>query len=59
MATELGQTFLEPGLFAGPYPSGAPALFADTGVLCRRRVLQNKRMRARALRGIYEYSVHS
>jgi fructokinase len=29
MATELGQTFLEPGLFAGPYPSGAPAIFAD------------------------------
>lgn len=29
MATEVGQTFLEPGLFAGPYPSGAPAIFAD------------------------------
>lgn len=29
MATEIGQTFLEPGLFAGPYPSGAPAIFAD------------------------------
>lgn len=29
MATELGQTFLAPGLFAGPYPSGAPAIFAD------------------------------
>ena len=29
MATGIGQTFLEPGLFAGPYPSGAPAIFAD------------------------------
>jgi sugar/nucleoside kinase (ribokinase family) len=29
MATRIGQTFLEPGLFAGPYPSGAPAIFAD------------------------------
>lgn len=29
MATEVGQTFAEPGLFAGPYPSGAPAIFAD------------------------------
>jgi tagatose kinase len=29
MATRVGQTFLEPGLFAGPYPSGAPAIFAD------------------------------
>ena len=29
MATEIGQTFLQPGLFAGPYPSGAPAIFAD------------------------------
>lgn len=29
MATERGQTFLRPGLFAGPYPSGAPAIFAD------------------------------
>jgi fructokinase len=29
MATEVGQTFLAPGLFAGPYPSGAPAIFAD------------------------------
>jgi fructokinase len=29
MATRVGQTFLEPGLFAGPYPSGAPAVFAD------------------------------
>ncbi len=24
MATRIGQTFLESGLFAGPYPSGAP-----------------------------------
>ena len=29
MATEIGQTFRAPGLFAGPYPSGAPAIFAD------------------------------
>src|SRR5919205_522625 len=29
MATRVGQTFREPGLFAGPYPSGAPAVFAD------------------------------
>jgi fructokinase len=29
MATQIGQTFLEPGLFEGPYPSGAPAIFAD------------------------------
>lgn len=29
MATEVGQTFTAPGLFAGPYPSGAPAIFAD------------------------------
>jgi fructokinase len=29
MATRIGQTFREPGLFAGPYPSGAPAIFAD------------------------------
>ncbi len=29
MATEIGQTFLAPGLFRGPYPSGAPAIFAD------------------------------
>ena len=29
MATEVGQTFLRPGLFAAPYPSGAPAIFAD------------------------------
>ena len=29
MATRIGQSFLEPGLFTGPYPSGAPAIFAD------------------------------
>lgn len=29
MATRVGQTFRAPGLFAGPYPSGAPAIFAD------------------------------
>ncbi len=28
VAIEQGQGFLEPGLFAGPYPSGAPAIFA-------------------------------
>jgi sugar/nucleoside kinase (ribokinase family) len=29
MATRVGQTFLEPGPLTGPYPSGAPAIFAD------------------------------
>ena len=29
LATEVGQSFRSPGLFAGPYPSGAPAIFAD------------------------------
>jgi fructokinase len=29
MAMERGQSFLKPGLFRGPYPSGAPAIFAD------------------------------
>jgi fructokinase len=29
MAERVGQTFLEPGTFLGPYPSGAPAIFAD------------------------------
>ncbi len=29
MATNIGQTFLRAGNFAGPYPSGAPAIFAD------------------------------
>ena len=36
MATRIGQTFLEPGLFAGPYPSGAPAIFADQAAKRRR-----------------------
>ena len=27
MACEIGQTFLQPGLWAGPFPSGAPAIF--------------------------------
>lgn len=27
MATETDQTFLQPGLWAGPFPSGAPAIF--------------------------------
>lgn len=38
MAQEKGQTFLKPGMFCGPYPSGAPAIFADQaarmGVSC-------------------------
>ncbi len=29
LATEPAQSFRSPGLFAGPYPSGAPAIFAD------------------------------
>ena len=29
MAEQVGQTFTEPGVFLGPYPSGAPAIFAD------------------------------
>jgi len=29
MARDVGQTFLRPGAFMGPYPSGAPAIFAD------------------------------
>ncbi len=29
MAERIGQTFTEPGVFLGPYPSGAPAIFAD------------------------------
>ena len=29
MAERIGQTFREPGVFLGPYPSGAPAIFAD------------------------------
>jgi sugar/nucleoside kinase (ribokinase family) len=29
MAETVGQGFLEPQLFAGPYPSGAPAIFID------------------------------
>lgn len=29
MATRIGQSFTEPGLFMGPYPSGAPAIFID------------------------------
>jgi tagatose kinase len=27
MATKVGQDFLQPGLWAGPFPSGAPAIF--------------------------------
>jgi tagatose kinase len=29
MARDIGQTFLQPGVFLGPYPSGAPAIFID------------------------------
>ena len=29
MAKDTGQEFLYPGLFVGPYPSGAPAIFID------------------------------
>ncbi|WP_279483616.1 sugar kinase [Aureimonas sp. SK2] len=29
MATQIGQTFLEPGPLVGPFPSGAPAIFID------------------------------
>ncbi len=29
MAERVGQKFTEPGIFLGPYPSGAPAIFAD------------------------------
>lgn len=29
MAERVGQTFTEPGTFLGPFPSGAPAIFAD------------------------------
>lgn len=29
VAEEVGKGFLEPGSFAGPFPSGAPAIFAD------------------------------
>ena len=29
MAERVGQMFSEPGTFLGPYPSGAPAIFAD------------------------------
>lgn len=29
MATQIGQTFLEPGTLVGPFPSGAPAIFID------------------------------
>ena len=29
MAERVGQTFTEPGVFLGPYPSGAPGIFAD------------------------------
>ena len=31
VAAERGQGFDAPGLFEGPFPSGAPAIFADPG----------------------------
>lgn len=34
IATEVGQTFRAPGLFAGPSPSGALAIFADQAARC-------------------------
>ena len=34
MATEPGQGFDAPGLWAGPFPSGAPAIFADQAARC-------------------------
>src|SRR5690606_29925161 len=34
MATEVGQKFNETGLFNGPYPSGAPAIFIDQAAKC-------------------------
>ena len=29
MATKIGQSFLQSGLWAGPFPSGAPAIFIN------------------------------
>ncbi|QIK70669.1 sugar kinase [Erysipelothrix sp. HDW6C] len=34
VATEMGQKFDESGVFAGPFPSGAPAIFADQASRC-------------------------
>lgn len=33
MAETIGQSFSEPGRYLGPYPSGAPAIFADQAAL--------------------------
>jgi fructokinase len=33
IAKDLAQPFTEPGVFLGPYPSGAPAIFADQAAL--------------------------
>ena len=38
MATEVGQSFRKPGLFAAPFPSGAPAIFADQAARTGARV---------------------
>lgn len=38
VATERGQSFDTPGLFAGPFPSGAPAIFADQAARLGARV---------------------
>ncbi len=34
MAQDIGQTFLEPGLWQAPYPSGAPAIFISQAARC-------------------------
>ncbi len=34
MAKDVGQTFLEPGLWQAPYPSGAPAIFISQAARC-------------------------
>ncbi|MBY4795323.1 aldehyde dehydrogenase family protein [Burkholderia multivorans] len=38
VATERGRSFDTPGLFAGPFPSGAPAIFADQAARLGARV---------------------
>ncbi len=38
VAAERGQGFDTPGLFAGPFPSGAPAIFADQAARLGARV---------------------
>ncbi len=34
MATEIGQAFDETGIYKGPFPSGAPAIFIDQAARC-------------------------